>query len=96
MECLLEDPGIFLNELQHKLYQRAAVLVSLPTICNTTHRLGYTHKRIRCVVQTQDVIRRAEFMAEMFYLQADVVIWIDKTGSDHRVCAKCKFCSSFP
>ena len=51
MECLLEDPGIYLDELQHKLYQRAAVLASLPTICNTIHCLGYTRKRIRRVVQ---------------------------------------------
>ena len=65
MECLLEDPGIYLNELQHKLYQRAAVLLRLPTICNTIRHLGYTRKRIQHVVQAQDVMRRAEFMAEM-------------------------------
>ena len=89
MECLSEDPGIYLNELQYKLYQRAAVLVSLPTICNTIRRLGYTRKRIRHVVQAQDVMRRAEFMAEMSYLQADMLIWIDETGSDHRVSSRC-------
>ena len=25
MECLLEDPGIYLDELQHKLYQHCPV-----------------------------------------------------------------------
>ena len=89
MECLLKDPGIYLDELQHKLYHRAAVLASLPTICNTIHRLGYTRKRIGRVVQAQDVMRRAEFMAEMSYLKADMMIWIDETGSDHRVSSRC-------
>ena len=51
MECLVEDPGIYLDELQHKLYQRAAIFASLPINCNTIHRLGYTHKRIGHVVK---------------------------------------------
>lgn len=89
IECLLEDPGIYLNELPHKLYQCAAVLASLPTICNTIHRLGYTRKRIGRVVQAQDVMRRAEFMAEMSYLKADMMIWIDETGSNHRASSRC-------
>ena len=89
IECLLEDPGIYLDELQHKLYQCAAVLANLPTICNTIHRLGYTRKRIGRVVQAQDVMRRAEFMPEMSYLKADMMIWIDETGSDRRVSSRC-------
>ena len=43
-------------------------------------------------MQAQDLMRRAEFMAEMSYLKAVMMIWIDETGSDHRVSSPCFGC----
>ena len=84
MEWLLENPGIYLDELQLKLQQFTGILINLTTIFKTIQRLRLTWKMIRHVVHCQEEPRRCEFMEEMSYLNPDMIIWIDEMGSDHR------------
>ena len=83
MKWILDEPGIYLDELQQKLNSNG-ITVSLTTVFRTIQRLGFTRKRIRHIVQAQDELKRWEFMQEMSYLDSDMIIWIDETGSDQR------------
>ena len=74
VEWFLENPGIYLDELQLKLQQFTGIFISLTTIFKTTRRLGFTRKMIRHVVHCQDELRRCEFMEEMSYLNDRVEI----------------------
>ena len=84
MEILVETPGVYLDEVQNELYRRSSVLVSLATICKTIRRLGFTRKVISHIVQAQDELKRWEFIKEMSYMDPEMIIWLDKTGSDQR------------
>ena len=54
LEWLLENPGIYLDELQGMLLQSTGIFISLATIFKTIQCLGFTQKMIRHVVQAQD------------------------------------------
>ena len=79
----LENPGIYLDELQLKLQHFTGIFISLTTIFKTIRQLGFMRKMIRHVVHCQDELRRCEFMEEMSYLDPDMIIWIEMS-SDHR------------
>ena len=84
VDSLLDSPGIYLQELQNKLFRNTGVMASISTILRTIRRLGFTRKMLRHVVMQQDAIRRQEFMAEMMYISAEMIVWLDETGSDRR------------
>ena len=83
VQWLLENPGIYLDELQLKLQQFTGIFISL-TIFKTIRQLGLTRKMIRYIVHCQDELRRCKFMEEISYLNPDMFIWMDEMGSDHR------------
>ena len=70
-------------------YYRCRPFCNLRAYMRVNCKALHARKRIGHVVQAQDVMRRAEFMPEMSYLKADMMIWIDETGSDHRVSSRC-------
>ena len=82
---LLDNPGIYLKELQQELFRNTGTLASTSMIFRTICRLGFTRKRIRYVIMQQDATRREEFMEEMNYINASMIVWLDETGSDRRM-----------
>lgn len=84
IELLLENPGIFLDELQYKLHQSTSTLASISTIFRTIRRLGFTRKWLRHVSLLRSDTKRAEFIEEMGYIGANMIVWLDETGSDRR------------
>ena len=40
LQMMMERPGIYLLELQKKLFMKFGVLVSMPTICRTLRFMG--------------------------------------------------------
>ena len=84
VESLLATPSIYLDELQQELFQSAGTWASISTIFRTIRRLGITRKRLRHVAMQRSDVSRAEFMEEMSYISASMIVWLDETGSDRR------------
>ena len=84
VESLLANPGIYLNELQQELFRSTGTSVSISTIFRTIRWLGFTRKKLRHVAMQPSDVKRAEFMEEMSYISADMIVWLDETGSDRR------------
>ena len=84
LQLILENTGIYLHELQERFYSRFGVTISVPTICRTLRHMGCS-RRVICYIalQRSDELR-AKFMAEMRLYDADMFIWIDKSGCDRR------------
>ena len=61
LNVIFENPGIYLDEVQQYLEEKAGVVVSIPTICRTTQRLGLTRRKIRHLVLTRSEAERAAF-----------------------------------
>jgi len=83
-DALMSKPEIFLSELQNELFERTGTRASISTIFRTIRRLGFSRKKLRQVVLRRSDSLRAEFMEEMNYLTADMIVWLDETGSDRR------------
>jgi len=84
MTLIMENPSAYLDELQMELQDRTGVAVSVATVCRTLYRLGLTRKKLRRVVMCRSEDSRAEFKEEMANVDADMIVWIDETGSDRR------------
>ena len=85
IELLLANPGIYLDELQQELHQSTGTWASISTIFGTLRRLDFTRKRLRHVALQRSDTKRAEFMEEMRYFRANImIVWLDETGSDRR------------
>ena len=80
----LENPGIYLQELQDELLDIFGVLISVPTICRTLKYIGCTRQVMhRVALQRSDALR-ARFIAEISVYNPSVLVWLDETGCDRR------------
>ena len=84
IELLMAQPEIYLSELQRELFQNTGTWASISTIFRTILRLGFSRKKLQQFVLRRSDSLRAEFMEEMSYLTADMILWLDETGSDKR------------
>ena len=84
IELLLDSPAMYLDELQRELHQHTGTWTSISTIFRTIRRLGFTRKMLRHVAMQRSDDKRAEFMEEMKYINANMIVWLDETGSDRR------------
>lgn len=84
LRLILENPGIYLEELQDRLLVIFGVLVSVPTICRTLKCMGCTRQAMhRVALQRSDALR-ARFMAEISVYDPHMFVWLDETGCDRR------------
>ena len=84
LRLILEYPGIYLHELQCKLFHVFGVEVSVSTICRTLKLMGCTRQKIQYIALQQSDECRARFMAEISIYDPSMFIWIDETGCDRR------------
>ena len=84
IELLMANPAIYLDELQHELHQSTGNWASITTIFRTIRCLGFTRKILRHIAIQRSDVKRAEFMEEMHYITANMIVWLDETGSDRR------------
>lgn len=84
LRLVLENPGIYLHELQTKLWVMFEVTVSAATICRTLKFMGCTRQVIQHIAVQRSEELRAKFMAEISVYDPSMLIWIDETGCDRR------------
>ena len=81
---LVANPAIYLDELQRELHLKTGTWASISIVFRTIRQMGFTRKKIRHVAMQQSEERRAEFIEEMKYIPANMIVWLDETGSDRR------------
>ena len=84
MRLVLENPGIYLHELQTKLFHILGVPVSIPTICRTLRYMGFTWQAMHRVSIRRSDALRAQFMSQISIYDPSMLIWLDETGCDRR------------
>ena len=65
LQLVLQNPGIYLHELQLKLLEIFGVRVHISTICRTLKFMSCTRQVIRRVVIQRSDAMRAKFMADI-------------------------------
>ena len=84
LRLIIQNPGIYLHEIQNKIFHHTGVLVSSSTICRTLKSMGCSRQCKHFVAIQQCPILRARFMAEISMYDPSMLIWIDETGCDRR------------
>ena len=84
LRLILEHPGIYLSEIQSKLFDIFRVEVSAPTICRTLKVMGCSQQKIQYIVLQRSEECRARYMAEISIYDPAMFVWIDETGCDRR------------
>ena len=84
LQLLLDNPSMFLDEIQRELYDVTGTVVHVSTICRTVHRLGMTRQKLRYVALQQSMDQCIMFMADISMFEPKMIVWLDETGSDCR------------
>lgn len=84
LQLLLDNPNMYLDEIQRELYDFTGTVAHISTICRTVHRLGMTRQKLRYVALQQSVDQRVMFMADISMFEPEMIVWLDETGSDRR------------
>ena len=84
LRLIIQNPGIYLREIQVKLQLSFGVRVGAATICRTLKIMGCTRQRMRHVALQQSESMRAKFMAEISIYDPAMFLWIDESGFDNR------------
>ena len=84
LRLVLNNPGIYLDEIQIKLYQFFGVVVSLSTICRTLRYMGCTRQVMKQVPLQRSDNLRGKFMADISVYDPSMLVWVDESGFDKR------------
>ena len=88
LELFLKDPGIYLKEVQEKLFNLCGKWVCFATICNTAKRLGLTRQKMKKIAFKRSDILRAQYMVEIQEFDPEMLVFVDETGCDKRKSAR--------
>ena len=89
IEYLIENPNAYLDELQRELQVCVGMVRSLSIICRTLSRLCLTHKKLQRIVLKRSEYCRTLFREEKNLVNADMIVWIDETGTNRRDANRC-------
>ena len=89
IEYLIKNPNVYLDELQRELQVCVSMVCSLSTICRTLSRLGVTCKKLQHIVLKCSEDCRTLFREEMNLVNADMIVWINETGTDRQDANRC-------
>jgi len=81
---IIQDPGLYLHEIQSKLLNDVGKSVSIATICQTLQYMGCTCLVMKHIASQRSDEERARYMAEISKYDPAMIIWIDETGCDRR------------
>ena len=65
LQIIVRNPGIYLHEIQERLYERLGETVSSSTLCRTLQSMGCMRQVIHHVAMQRDDELRARFMARI-------------------------------
>lgn len=84
LRLIIDNPGIYLAEIQDHLFTKFAITCSAATICRTLKSMGCSRQKIQRIALQRSDQCRAKFMAEVAIYDPTMFVWIDETGCDKR------------
>ena len=65
LRLIIDNPGIYIAELQDRLLARFAIACSAATICRTLKSIGCSRQKIQHIALQRSDLCRGKFMAEI-------------------------------
>lgn len=87
-QIVLDQPGIFLYEIQRHVLDQTGTDVSLSTLYKFLHKQGFRRQKIfRVAIQRSEELG-AKFREEVSLFSPEMFVFIDETGSDRCECLR--------
>ena len=81
---VVQNPGIYLHEIQEEMLNTLMIEVDVGTICRFLHQSGFTCQKL-CFVATQtNEFFRQKFIQDVSVYDPDMLIFLDETGADRK------------
>ena len=84
LRIVLENPGIYLQEIKEMCFEIWGVEICVSTICRTLKFMGCSRQKIQHIALQRSDMCRARYMSEISIYDPSMFIWIDETGCDRR------------
>ena len=84
LRLVVDNPGMYLDEIQRQLKTMLMLEVSLSTICRFLHDNGFTRKKLQKVALQQDKFLREQYISDVSVYSRDMIVFVDETGADKR------------
>ena len=82
LHIVLENPGIYLKEIQSKFEHLTGSDLSLPTICHLLQEQHFSRKKMKLIARQKDEFTREIYAAEVSLFNPEMFIFLHETGSD--------------
>ena len=84
LQVMIDNPSVYLIELQNKLFDTTGTWVHESTICRTIHRLSFTRKKLQHIAFGRSEDLRAKFVADISIFDPRMFLWVDESGFRQR------------
>lgn len=79
LELLLNNPSMYLQEVQEELLRVTGSMYDCATICRAIKRLGMTRKKLGFVAMRRCHIQRARYLSEILDFNPKTLIFVDES-----------------
>lgn len=84
LETVVENPSLYLSEIQQDLLMSTGTQISVPTISKYLHKSGFSHKKLMFIAQQRSETLRQQFKSHISVYDPSMLVFIDECGSDHK------------
>ncbi len=77
-----------LSEMCSKIQEISGTEVSVSPLCKLLSRYGFTRKRIQHVASQRNDNLQGKFIADVIFLNRDMLVWIDERGCNSKDCLR--------
>ena len=84
LQAMIDNPSVYLIELQNRLFDTTGTWVHESTICRTVHRLGFSRKKLQYIAFGRSEYLRAKFIADISIFDPRMFLWTDESGFRQR------------
>ena len=81
---VLQQPDIYLRELQTEVFILTGVCVSVSSLCTFLQKSNFTRQKMQIVAKQQDKELHEQFAIDVSLYQPHMLVFMDETGSDCR------------
>ena len=84
LNMVLQNPGVYLREIQEELSRVYGVDVHESTLCMFLKKSGFTRQKMKIVAARQDQRLREIFTVDVRLYDPTMLVFVDETGTDMR------------
>jgi hypothetical protein len=78
------NPGLYVDEIQQRLFEARDVDISIATISRALRRLAVLHKKVAREALERDEVVHATWLAEYGDIPVESCLWLDESSVDDR------------